>query len=197
MNTLRSRSGLLACTVLALMLAGCGSPGDTPGAELTPAPSADTPDPSKDLTESSTEPSASTTGTETPMPSETAKPSPSFPSDPAAVGTAMLTITIQQTPESAPTEYVLECTKEGVGPATTIPNAEAACETVKSLGADFFTATPDPNRMCTQQYGGPQTATVKGMVDGRRIMTSFSATDGCEIARWNALDSILGTSGAR
>lgn len=109
----------------------------------------------------------------------------------------MLNISIKLSPESDPTEYVLECTRDGLGEATTVPNAEAACEAVKRLGAAFFTAKPDPNRMCTQQYGGPQTATVKGTVDGQRVYASFAATDGCEIARWNALESILGPAGAR
>jgi hypothetical protein len=108
----------------------------------------------------------------------------------------MLTISIKLTPESQPIEYFLECTPDGIGETTTVPNPEAACEAVKSLGAAFFNAQPDPNRMCTQQYGGPQTATVKGTVDGHRVYASFSATDGCEISRWNALESILGAAGA-
>ncbi|GAB3536634.1 hypothetical protein GCM10027403_18010 [Arthrobacter tecti] len=189
-------TGLLAGAVLAVLLAGCGSPGSNPGADLTPAPT--------DSTDSSTEPtdpaesaSGSPTDSESAMPTDSPKPSPTLPSDPAAVGTAMLNISIKQNPDSEATQYVLECTPDGVGEATTLPNPEAACAAVKELGAAFFTAKPDPNRMCTQQYGGPQTATVKGTVDGKRVSASFSATDGCEIGRWNALESILGTSGAR
>ena len=127
---------------------------------------------------------------------ESPKPTPSLPADPDAVGTAMLAISIKLSPESQPTEYFLECSPDGIGETTTVPNPEAACEAVKRLGAAFFNAQPDPNQMCTQQYGGPQTAIVKGTVDGHRVYASFSATDGCEIARWNALESILGAAGA-
>lgn len=199
-STGSTASWSIACTVLVALLTGCGQAGE-PGAELTGAP------PSTATTESSnsTEPPDSTdspTASETPMspenpsPSSSSKPVPSFPKDPAAAGTAMLTISIKQNPDSAAAEYVLECTKDGVGAATTVRNPEAACEAVRRLGSDFFNAKPDPNRMCTQQYGGPQTATVSGTVDGQRVHASFSATDGCEIARWNALQTILGPAGA-
>jgi hypothetical protein len=36
-------------------------------------------------------------------------------------------------------------------------------------------------------YGGPATARVTGMWQGRGVDASFERTDGCEIARWNAL----------
>lgn len=179
---------LLTGTVLAAALAGCGAAGN-PGTELTAAP---TSSPSLE----SAEPSASPTATESSMSSQTPKPTPSLPSDPDAVGTAMLAISIKPSPESQPVEYFLECSPDGIGETTTVPNPEAACEAVKRLGAAFFNAQPDPNRMCTQQYGGPQTAVVKGTVDGHRVYAFFSATDGCEIARWNALESILGAAGA-
>lgn len=178
---------MLVGTVLAFSLIGCGSPGE-PGTELAAPPSSPVSEPA--------EPSVSPTARESSMSPESPKPTPSFPSDPAAVGTAMLAISIKLSPESAPVEYFLECTPDGIGETTTVPHPEAACEAVKRLGAAFFNAQPDPNRMCTQQYGGPQTATVKGTVDGHRVYASFSATDGCEIARWNALEAILGTAGA-
>jgi hypothetical protein len=182
------RAGILMGTVLAVFLTGCGATGE-PGTELTAGP------PSSPASESA-EPSASPTASESSMSPESPKPTPSLPTDPAAVGTAMLAISIKLSPESQPVEYFLECTPEGIGETTTVPNPEAACEAVKRLGAAFFNAQPDPNRMCTQQYGGPQTATVKGTVDGHRVYASFSATDGCEIARWNALEAILGAAGA-
>lgn len=179
---------LLTATILAVSLAGCGE-ASTPGAELTAGP------PSPTTTETA-EPPGSPSAPEPSMSAQPPKPTPSLPSDPEAAGTAMLTIIIKPTPESQPTELFLECTADGVGETTTVPNAAAACEAVKRLGAAFFNAQPDPNQMCTQQYGGPQTATVKGTVDGHRVYATFSATDGCEIARWNALETILGAAGA-
>ncbi|MBC7460112.1 MAG: hypothetical protein H7287_01985 [Thermoleophilia bacterium] len=44
----------------------------------------------------------------------------------------------------------------------------------------------DAGQVCTQVYGGPETATVSGMRDTEMIDVSFSRTNGCEIARWDA-----------
>ena len=47
---------------------------------------------------------------------------------------------------------------------------------------------------CTQQYGGPETATVKGTLDGKEIDAKFSRVNGCEIARWEAAkDAVRGS----
>jgi hypothetical protein len=40
---------------------------------------------------------------------------------------------------------------------------------------------------CTQIYGGDQVATIEG--DGTRAM--FNRSDGCQIARWDALAPVL------
>ena len=51
------------------------------------------------------------------------------------------------------------------------------------------------DQACTQQYGGPQKATVTGSVDGKAVESKFSRTDGCEIAAWDAAKDVLGSSG--
>ena len=56
-------------------------------------------------------------------------------------------------------------------------------------------APPAKNQTCTQQYGGPQVATVTGVVDGRAVQVNFSLTNGCEIAAWKAAKDVLGSSG--
>lgn len=66
------------------------------------------------------------------------------------------------------------------------PNAEAACNKLQQTDAKVF----DPvagNRPCTLIYGGPQTATIKGVLDGEQIDASFSRQNGCEIDRWDTL----------
>ena len=45
------------------------------------------------------------------------------------------------------------------------------------------------------QYGGPQEATVTGVVDGQPVETTFTLRDGCEIAAWNAAKDVLGSTG--
>ena len=48
---------------------------------------------------------------------------------------------------------------------------------------------------CTQVYGGPQTATIRGTWQGRQVLSSFSRTDGCEISRWDLLQGLLPPGG--
>jgi hypothetical protein len=49
-----------------------------------------------------------------------------------------------------------------------------------------FTVTCQAGVACTQIYGGPETAAIKGTVKGSKINSAFSRTDGFQIARWNA-----------
>lgn len=79
------------------------------------------------------------------------------------------------------------------------PLAAPACELLAKFAGqevDPF-APPRKNRACTDLYGGPDTATVSGVWRGRRVQASFSRVDGCEIARWDALGSVLGGAGSR
>ncbi|WP_051476821.1 SSI family serine proteinase inhibitor [Arthrobacter sp. Br18] len=169
----------IALTVLTLTLglAACGAPAGAPA-----------------------EPDAPRSPTHSPTPQESSAmpstPSPADPSAPGAQASTLLTVEIRQSDTAEPVRYVLECSSATPGPNTTLPNAEEACATVASLGASFFNALPDRNVACTQQYGGPQTASITGTVDGTQILASFALTDGCEISRWNAVRSILGTGGA-
>ena len=42
----------------------------------------------------------------------------------------------------------------------------------------------DPNVACTQIYGGPAVARVRGTIDGKQVDARLERTNGCEIARW-------------
>jgi hypothetical protein len=57
------------------------------------------------------------------------------------------------------------------------------CRTLRRLPREAL-AAPDPGAICTQVYGGPQTARIIGRVDGRRVDAAFHRADGCGIARW-------------
>jgi hypothetical protein len=72
----------------------------------------------------------------------------------------------------------------GCGPAVgTLPRPARACRLLRALQDPF---APVPlNQACTQIYGGPQVALVRGTFLGRRIWASFKRNDGCQIARWN------------
>ena len=77
------------------------------------------------------------------------------------------------------------------GPAGgTHPDPQAACEVLdKNDGAAFNPVAP--SKMCTQVYGGPDTATIKGTWRGRDVNSRFNQTNGCEIGRWEALTGLL------
>jgi hypothetical protein len=67
----------------------------------------------------------------------------------------------------------------------THPDADKACA---ALEVHPEALHPVPTDMaCTQIYGGDQVATIEG--DGIRAM--FNRSDGCQIARWDALASVL------
>lgn len=46
--------------------------------------------------------------------------------------------------------------------------------------------------VCTAVFGGPQTATISGMFDGREVNATFDRTDGCQLTRWDEAQAVLG-----
>ncbi|SEQ01532.1 SSI family serine proteinase inhibitor [Streptomyces radiopugnans] len=113
-----------------------------------------------------------------------------------------LTITVSTSPEGvaaphtaprgvrgggAPTRrtHTLDCHPAG----GTHPDAPAACDAVDRASQgprDPWQPVP-ADAMCAQIHGGPATARITGVWRGQRVDASFRRTDGCEIARWNAL----------
>lgn len=83
--------------------------------------------------------------------------------------------------------YTLTCV--GAGASGDLPDPEAACAHLEGLEDPF--AEPPADQICTQQYGGPQTATITGLWQGEPVDVSLSRTDGCEISRWDALSPLL------
>lgn len=75
--------------------------------------------------------------------------------------------------------WTLRCNPVG----GTLPTRTVACRRLARLDARAFAPVPD-GALCTQLYGGPQKAVVKGTLGERRIWASFRRRDGCEIDRW-------------
>jgi Subtilisin inhibitor-like len=69
-------------------------------------------------------------------------------------------------------------------PGGTLPNAARACSRLDALGAKAFKPVPH-NVACTEIYGGPQVAEVRGTFNGRSIKARFTRANGCEIDRWD------------
>ena len=96
----------------------------------------------------------------------------------ASAGTS-LTITARQSAGAPATTWTLRC-----APASgTLPRPGFACLRLTRLAAPFAPVPRD--RLCSQVYGGPQVARVRGIFRGRRVDAAFSRTNGCQTARWN------------
>ncbi len=87
---------------------------------------------------------------------------------------------------SAPEEWTLTCAGVVEG---THPEAEAACAHLAGL-EDPFAPLPD-DVVCTEQYGGPETARVTGRWNGEPVDLDLARTDGCLIAQWDSLVPLL------
>lgn len=104
-------------------------------------------------------------------------------------------LTIRLTEAPGGPEYTFRLEAGDVpSPASTVPDPAAALDAVRRHGEAVFFPKPGPPPLCTQQYGGPQTAVVTGTYLGREVNCRFSRTDGCEIARWRSMAPLLGGS---
>ncbi len=170
---LLAAAALAACTP-----EGGDAPSPAPTAPTgTSAPATPTPSPDTETTQ--------------PAPSPSAVPLPSGPGQ----GNAELAIMIRPSETGTPSNFTLVC-QDGVPAAESDhPDAAAACGALKDNPAILSPAPPAKDQLCTQQYGGPQQATVTGVVDGRSVNAVFSLTDGCAIANWNAAQAVLASSG--
>ena len=102
-----------------------------------------------------------------------------------------LTITVRPAPDSPVEVWTLTCGP----PGGNHPDPEAACRALTGARRDPFAPVP-AGAMCSQVYGGPQTATITGTWQGRSVRASYRRTDGCEIARWDAIAAALGPGSA-
>jgi hypothetical protein len=106
-------------------------------------------------------------------------------------GTVSTKLTIVSDDGAGKTEtWTLTCDPAG----GTHPDPEAACAALAAKGKTAMPAVAK-DMMCTQQYGGPQTAKVTGTWKGEAVDASFSRTNGCEISRWQSLKGLLPDAG--
>jgi hypothetical protein len=68
--------------------------------------------------------------------------------------------------------------------------ARRACAHARRI-TGLLSTDPDPNRACTEIYGGPERARASGRIGSRRIARGFSRTDGCQIADWRTAMPLL------
>lgn len=173
MRTVTARPlALLAALGAAVALAGCA--GGDESAATTPS---DEPPASSVPQESITTPSPSLT---------TSEPASGEAGD---VGPVDLTAVVDDG-AGTKTTYTLTCEPTGGD----VAQPEVACEQLSTTAA-LPLQPVDPDMMCTQVYGGPQTATVTGTINGEPVESTFSRVNGCEISRWDAMTALLGVVG--
>jgi hypothetical protein len=87
--------------------------------------------------------------------------------------------------------WTLRCEPAG----GTHPDAATACRVLEAAG-EWALPPVDRSLRCAMVYGGPERATVTGTWRGLPVNSSFSRTNSCEIARWEALTDLLPRAGA-
>ncbi|MDI3420460.1 SSI family serine proteinase inhibitor [Streptomyces luteolus] len=103
-----------------------------------------------------------------------------------------LTVTVSGTGTAEDGTYQLECGSDGSYGGTHRHAAEA-CDRLGQLaqeGADPFAPVP-ADSFCTMQHGGPGTAHVVGVWQGRPVNATYDRSGGCEIGRWNTMVPVL------
>ena len=99
--------------------------------------------------------------------------------------TVFLTVTVWPNGTGDAVHATLQCDP----PGGDHPRAEAACAAVRRNATALQPVRAD--MACTQQYGGPERARVRGIVDGTDVSAELSRANGCEIARWDSLAPLL------
>ncbi len=101
----------------------------------------------------------------------------------AATSAKPTSLTITFWPDEQAPDTFERWTLRCAPPSGTLPNRKRACARLSGLSFGAFAQVPQ-DAICTQIYGGPQKAVVKGTIAGNRVWSSFRRRDGCEIARW-------------
>jgi hypothetical protein len=89
------------------------------------------------------------------------------------------------------TQLTVRLDPDGKGPAKA---KEARVRDAAGLRPADFEPVPD-DVACTEQFGGPETATVSGTLNGRDVDARFARNNGCEIARWEKVSALLAEAG--
>lgn len=170
MSPLRVTSRLaISLFATALFLTGCGQGSSSSGGSVTPAPTGSG-------AGSPTSGSGAVPGT-----GGTSTGSPT----PRAAGATDLTIVVDDG-AGARTTWHLTCDPAGGDH----PDPAKACAVLAQHGATALPPVPR-DRMCTQVFGGAQTAHITGTWRGEKVDARLSRTNGCEITRWQALIGLL------
>jgi hypothetical protein len=97
-------------------------------------------------------------------------------------------------PTEVPFEGTLDCeTDPPTGTGMFEENAEDVCGQVDEHAGEFGQLDPEPGRICTEIYGGPQLVTITGTVDGTPVNVEIARNDGCGIDDWTRFEWLVGS----
>lgn len=121
---------------------------------------------------------------------EEATPAPSSAPSSSASSTGELVVVLDRGQGGEPERYTLSCADPVSGD---LPDPAAACAHLQGL-TDPFAALPG-DQVCSQQYGGPETAHVTGRWAGADVDLPLARTNGCQLAQWSSLGPLLPAPG--
>jgi hypothetical protein len=102
-----------------------------------------------------------------------------------------LTVTVRPSGPDGPAQTrKIQCAELGMGASG------SDCRRLGSVSADQLKPVPRLTA-CTEIYGGPATALVRGTLRGQPVDARFDRTNGCEIARWDRNRALLGEAELR
>ncbi|RAY14592.1 hypothetical protein DPM19_12540 [Actinomadura craniellae] len=107
---------------------------------------------------------------------------------PTPAGASKLTVQVRESASAKPRTWTLTCDPAGGDH----PAAAQSCAALARAGR-WYEPVP-PSQMCTEIYGGPQSATVTGTWRGETVNASFNRKNGCEISRWSKIAPTLGAT---
>ena len=102
---------------------------------------------------------------------------------------ASLEIAVDRGPTMSSVEATLRCSKTATATGFLRGKAEAACDSVDRHRTVLL--PPAPDRLCGQQYGGPESATISGSVASTSLERHVDRQNSCGIADWAALRPLL------
>lgn len=197
------RRALIIVIGLALLATACGSDSNddvatsdpTTSADDTTIPpddptSSDDPIPDDSVPDDSVPDDSIPDGSITPDSDDGGDASGTRPADGEDVyAIANLSVVITH-PDADDVSYTISC----LGDTATITGnpdgvtGEGACVALKDADVigRLVQGTP-PDRICTEQYGGPDIATITGSLSGKSVNTSIDRVNGCGIGDWDFL----------
>ena len=110
----------------------------------------------------------------------------------AQAGAVNLRIRADTGPGTTARVATLTCDAEGPRATGFLRHRDAGrlCRRARELER-FLGSAPERDRACTEVYGGPSRATVRGNVAGTTVERRFERTDGCQISDWDRAKLLL------